>query len=141
MLFRSKNPNFYAGDFASPEQIIPPQGLVNEEGDSIPWEACITMNNHWGYCSSDKSYKSCKMIIRKLVECVSKNGNLLLNVGPNALGEIPIESIKILQEIGQWMKYNGESIYNCGKASLPKPEGVTLRNRKIIYMPIYLNLV
>ena len=119
---RTKNPNFYAGDFASPEQIIPPRGIVDEDGNSIPWEACITLNNHWGYHSTDQQYKSSKMVIRKLIECVSKSGNMLLNVGPDATGRIPEQSLKILGEIGHWMKQNGESIYGCGQAELSKPE-------------------
>ena len=44
------------------------------------------------------------MLIKKLVECVSKGGNLLLNVGPDARGNIPEESIERLAEIGKWMK-------------------------------------
>lgn len=135
---RTSNPSFFAGDFASPEQIIPPEGIVDENGNSIPWEACITMNNHWGYCSTDKNYKSAKMIIRKLVECVSKNGNLLLNIGPNAKGEFPVESLNILKEIGIWMKNNGESIYNCGKSELPKPEwGYYTQNKNNLYAHIF----
>lgn len=118
----SRNPTVYSGDFASPEQIIPPQGVTDEEGNQIPWEACITLNNNWGYASADRVYKSAKTVIRKLVECVSKNGNLLLNVGPNAKGEIPKESLKILQEVGQWIHSNGESIYGCTQAKFPKPE-------------------
>ncbi|MBM7583185.1 alpha-L-fucosidase [Caldicoprobacter guelmensis] len=119
---RSANKEIYAGDFASPEQIIPPEGVVDEAGNPIPWEACITMNNHWGYAAADKDFKSPKQLIRALVECVSKGGNLLLNVGPNAKGEIPEESVEILTEIGKWMSKNGESIYGCGNAGLPKPE-------------------
>jgi alpha-L-fucosidase len=119
---RTGKPSSYAGDFASPEQIIPPEGIRDEMGNPIPWEACITMNNHWGYSATDKNFKSPKLIIRKLVECVSKNGNLLLNVGPNAKGEIPQESLAVLEEIGRWLLQNGESIYNCGRADLPKPE-------------------
>lgn len=118
----TRDPSYYAGDFASPEQIIPPEGIVDEGGMPIPWEACITMNNHWGYSSRDKSFKSSKMIVRKLVESVSKNGNLLLNVGPNAKGEIPKESLNILKEIGEWLRQNGDSIYNCGKSDFLKPE-------------------
>ncbi len=94
----------YAGDFDSPEQIIPPDGITDSDGNPVPWEACITMNNHWGYCEYDKCYKSASTVIRKLVECVSKGGNLLLNVGPDAKGNIPPESIKILKEVGEWMK-------------------------------------
>lgn len=116
------NPSFYAGDFASPEQIIPTAGLTDEEGNSIPWEACITLNNNWGYAANDKMYKSAATVIRKLVECVSKNGNLLLNVGPNAQGEIPAESLRILAEVGEWMQANGDSIFGCGAADLPKPD-------------------
>jgi alpha-L-fucosidase len=119
---KAKTPEIYSGDFASPEQIIPPEGVVNEEGVSLPWEACITLNDHWGYCASDRNYKSSKQVIRTLAECVSKNGNLLLNVGPDAKGRIPEESLQILAEVGKWMKYNGDSIYSCGLSHQPKPE-------------------
>lgn len=112
----SKSPSFTAGDFTSPEQMIPPLGL------SVPWEACITMNEHWGYCAKDINYKSAKLIIRTLVECVSKGGNMILNVGPNARGEFPKEAENILLEIADWMKVNKDSIYNCKEADLPKPE-------------------
>lgn len=135
---RTSKPSFYAGDFASPEQIIPPEGITDEEGNSIPWEACITMNNHWGYAAADNNYKSPELIIRKLVECVSKNGNLLLNVGPNAKGEIPRESLDILEEIGKWLQTNGNSIYNCGKANLPKPEwGYYTQRGNVLYAHIF----
>lgn len=119
---KTDNPLVYAGDFASPEQIIPNRGVVTESGRTLPWEACITMNNNWGYNSYDTQYKSSKLIIRKLVECVSKNGNLLLNVGPDARGEIPGESLKILEQIGSWMRKNSDSIYGCEASGLSKPD-------------------
>lgn len=119
---KKREPEVYAGDFYSPEQIIPPGGIVNEAGEQIPWEACITLNGHWGYHATDKAYKSPKQVVRALVECVSKNGNLLLNVGPDAKGEIPRESLHILAEVGKWMRGNGDSIYGCGLADRPKPE-------------------
>ncbi|MBP1961217.1 alpha-L-fucosidase [Paenibacillus aceris] len=118
----TNNPLSYSGDFASPEQIIPPQGVTDHEGNPIPWEACITLNNNWGYAAQDFQYKSPTTVIRKLVECVSKNGNLLLNVGPNTLGEIPKETLDILTEIGDWIQKNGNSIYGCGQSDWPKPE-------------------
>lgn len=135
---KTSSPSVYSGDFASPEQIIPPGGVTDDAGNSIPWEACITMNNNWGYCSSDKLFKSSRQIIRKLVECVSKNGNMLLNVGPDARGVIPGESIEILKQIGQWMKKNGKSIYGCGTSQLPKPEwGYHTRNGKHLYAHVF----
>jgi alpha-L-fucosidase len=119
---KARQPEIYAGDFASPEQVIPPEGVVNEDGQPIPWEACVTLNNNWGYAAQDNEWKSPPTVVRALVECVSKGGNLLLNVGPNARGEIPFESLQILGEVGAWMHENGESIYGCGPAGLPKPE-------------------
>ena len=129
------NPSVYSGDFVSPEQIIPPQGLKDESGRNLVWEACITMNDNWGYCAKDKNFKPASMIIKKLVECVSKNGNMLLNVGPDAKGNIPEESLKILEEIGKWMRKNSKSIYGCKGSALPKPENgrITQKGNKVYY--------
>ena len=115
-------PSPWSGDFASPEQIIPPEGITDKRGRPIPWEACVTMNTNWGYHSGDKHFKPAPVIIRKLVECVSKGGNMLMNVGPDARGNIPDESLGILADIGRWMRKNSASIYGCGNAGLPKPE-------------------
>jgi alpha-L-fucosidase len=131
-------PEVYAGDFYSPEQIIPVGGIVNQDNNPIPWEACITLNDHWGYHSKDLNYKSPKQVIRTLVECVSKSGNLLLNVGPNAKGEIPEQSLDILKEVGKWMKQNGTSIYECKASNLPKPEwGRYTQKGKYLYAHVF----
>lgn len=129
------HPSDFCGDFVSPEQIIPPNGLKDESGRDLMWEACVTMNNNWGYCAKDKNFKPASTIIKKLVECVSKNGNLLLNVGPDARGNIPAESLRILAEIGAWMKKNGASIYGCKSSPLPKPENgrITQKGNRIYY--------
>lgn len=134
----TEHPLIYSGDFASPEQIIPPEGICNEKGEPIPWELCATMNNHWGYCNFDHQYKSPELLIRKLVECVSKGGNMILNVGPDARGNMPDESINILRDVGRWMKKNGDSIYGCGISELPKPEwGRYTQKGDILYAHVY----
>ena len=102
--------------------MIPPSEIQNELGEPVPWEACITLNNHWGYSSHDKHWKNTEMIIRMLIDCVSKNGNLLLNVGTDSKGRIPSASIAILEEVGKWIADNGESIYNCGAFEYSKLE-------------------
>ncbi len=136
------HPSDFSGDFVSPEQIIPPNGLVSETGRELVWEACITMNDHWGYCAKDKNFKPASMIIKKLVECVSKNGNMLLNVGPDAKGNIPEESMVILKEIGKWMKKNGLSVYGCKSSGLPKPEnGRITGNGNRLYYHIMENAI
>ncbi|MHA6532094.1 alpha-L-fucosidase [Paenibacillus sp. BAC0078] len=67
--------------------------------------------NSWCY-TENNNYKSAAEIIRDLVDIVSKNGNLLLNIGPKADGTIPEEDKNILLEIGGWLKANGEAIYD-----------------------------
>jgi alpha-L-fucosidase len=126
------------GDFASPEQVIPPEGVADAQGNPVPWEACITLNDHWGYGRDDHEYKDSAQVVRMLVECVAKGGNLLLNVGPTALGEIPGESVEILQTVGQWMDYNGQSIHGCGRCKLPKPEwGYFTQNGRMVYAHLF----
>lgn len=66
--------------------------------------------NSWCYTSGN-AYKTSVELIRDLVDIVSKNGNLLLNVGPKADGTIPDEDRAILLDIGGWLKTNGEAIY------------------------------
>jgi len=118
----AREPEIYAGDFASPEQNIPREPVCDADGRPLAWEACMTLNNSWGYNATDVSFKTPTDVIRALVNCVSKNGNLVVNVGPNGLGEIPAESAAILREVGQWLNRNGESIYGCGAVDRPKPE-------------------
>ena len=118
--------------------MIPPAGIVNESGESVPWEACLTLNKNWGYCAADQHWKPAGMVIRMLVECVSKNGNLLLNIGPDAKGRVPQASVKILEEVGCWMEKNSRSVYNCGTADFPKPEwGRFTQNGNKLYAHIY----
>ncbi len=67
--------------------------------------------NSWCY-TQNNDYKTVGEIIRDLVDIVSKNGNLLLNIGPKADGMIPQEDRDILLGIGAWLKTNGEAIYD-----------------------------
>ena len=129
------NPNIYSGDFVSPEQMIPPKGVTDNKGNPVLWEACITLNNNWGFSENDHYYKPAPMIIKKLVECVSKGGNLLTNVGPDAKGNIPPESVEILSDVGEWMERNNKSIYSCGISEISKPDfgRITQNGNKIYY--------
>ena len=91
-------------NYRTPEQKIP------EKPWEYPWETCMTMANQWSYLPGDK-YKSTRELVHYLVDIVSKGGNFLLNVGVDGNGEIPPEGIKIMKEMGAWMKVNGEAIY------------------------------
>ena len=103
---RLKRPNF-PGDTGTPEQKIPGQ----DELDGKDWETCMTMSSSWGFKSWDDKWKSPETLIRNLCDIASKGGNYLLNIGPDALGQIPQQSIDALKTIGVWMKANSEAIY------------------------------
>ena len=117
------NAPIYFGDFVSPEQFIPKKPMTDTKGRPVPWEACITTQaDSWGYVAGNDTFMSARDVIYLLVDCVSKNGNLLLNIGPTAKGEFPKQTVKLLDEIGEWMHENGESIYGCGAVDAPQPE-------------------
>ncbi len=104
------------GDYGTPEQEIPPTGF----GPGVDWESCMTMNNHWGYNKNDQHWKSSTTLIRNLIDCASKGGNYLLNIGPTSEGLFPAPSVERLAEIGAWMKVNHEAIYDTTASPFPK---------------------
>ncbi|MCB0105907.1 MAG: alpha-L-fucosidase, partial [Caldilineaceae bacterium] len=82
---------------------------------------CQTLNGSWGYHRDNLDWKSTDMLIRMLVDGVSKDGNLLLNVGPNARGEFEPKALERLREIGAWMRLHGRAIYGCGASEFTAP--------------------
>jgi alpha-L-fucosidase len=77
----------------------------------LPWQTDDAIGyKSWGYIVND-SFKTTKYIINNLIDIVSKNGNLLLNIGPRPDGTIPDEVQQSLLEIGDWLNVNGEAIY------------------------------
>ncbi len=75
------------------------------------WQTCTSVSkNSWGYITNH-IYKDTGELVDELVDIVSKNGTMLLNIGPKADGTIPEREQQILREIGAWLKINGEAIY------------------------------
>jgi len=92
------------------------EGSTLGSPNSRPWETCQTMNESWGYNSTDNKYKTTKALILELVQNVSRDGNYLLNIGPKGDGTVPTQSITALMPVGDWMKTNSSSIYGATRS-------------------------
>jgi len=106
-------------NYRTPEQQVPTEPL-----DYI-WETCMTMGDSWSF-RPDDVYKSPRRLIQLLVEIVSKGGNFLLNIGPDASGDFAPEAYRRLKDIGDWMTVNSRAIYD----TRPRPP---YRETKVCY--------
>jgi len=128
-LVRSLQPNIIvdnrldlegSGDIMTPEQFTPDKPVTDANGNKVAWEGCQTFSGSWGYFRDEMSWKSTKQCIDMLVNHVSRDGNLLMNVGPTSRGYIDHRAMACLKGYADWMKYNSRAIYGCGAA----PEGL-----------------
>lgn len=75
------------------------------------WQTDTSVSNKsWGYIKDD-TFKSPEFVVHQLIDIVSKNGNLLLNIGPRSDGTIPEEVRQVLLDVGSWLNINGDAIY------------------------------
>lgn len=125
------------GDFKTPEQ-YQPAGRMQVDGQPVTWEACQTLNGSWGYHRDNQDWKPTDMLIRMLVDAVSKDGNMLLNVGPNARGEFEPRALERLRGIGAWMRLHSRSIYGCGMSDFtPPPDCRYTQRGNRLYLHIF----
>jgi len=103
----------------------------------LPWQTDTSISVHsWGYVENDE-YRTAKSLIHQLVDTVSKNGNLLLNVGPKSDGTIPEQAQTVLLQMGGWLSANGEAIYRSrpftvfGEGPTKAPKNSTEKNNDI----------
>ncbi len=117
-------------DFDTPEQTI---GSYRTNRD---WESCMCVvdapGGGWSY-RKDGKVKPFDECIRNLVSCATGDGNLLLDVGPDATGIIPADQAERLAEMGEWMRKYGESVYETSGGPFPNGDwgGVTFKGRKV----------
>lgn len=107
-------------DFVTPEQ-YQPDGPMTVAGVPVAWEACQTLNGSWGYDRDNLDWKPVDLLIRMLVDTVAKDGNLLLNVGPNGRGEMDERALVTLRGIGRWMRLHERSIVGAGPSAFTPP--------------------
>jgi alpha-L-fucosidase len=125
------NRNGLEGDFSTPEQHIE----AAQAGRS--WEACMTLNDSWGYQKSDNAWKTPETVVKNLVTCAAGGGNYLLNIGPKPDGSVPDESIQILEAVGKWTDRNGDAVYNTERGHL---EGTAFSNCSRKGNTLYVNV-
>ena len=94
------------GDYGTPEKYVPPTGLPG-----MDWEVNHTLNESYGFSAHDMNWKDSAAVVQLLSDIVSKGGNLLLNIGPDAHGRVPAQAAATLHGVGDWMRVNGEAIY------------------------------
>ncbi|MFS0731276.1 alpha-L-fucosidase [Curtobacterium sp. 1P10AnD] len=116
------------GDIVTPEQYQPDKPM-EVDGVPVPWEACQTFNGSWGYDRDNQDVKSVDLLVRMLVDGVSNNGNMLLNVGPTGRGEFDPVARRSLAGIGEWMHQHARSVYGAGPSSFRAPAGTVYTQR------------
>ncbi|MCR2824618.1 alpha-L-fucosidase [Microbacterium sp. zg.Y909] len=124
-------------DFVTPEQYQPTSPLMRD-GRPLVWEACQTMNGAWGYDRDNDDQKPVDLLVRMLVDSVSMDGNMLLNIGPDGRGAIAPRDCAALDEIGEWMQLHRDAVVGAGHAPFAPPrEGVYTQRGDRLYLHLF----
>ena len=126
-----------SADFVTPEQ-YQPRETPTRNGQKVVWEACQTLNGSWGYDRDNLDWKSPELLVKLLIDSVSKDGNVLLNVGPTGRGEFDPRARETLAALGEWTRVNGRSVYGAGPSELTAPPDCrfTLRGDRL-YLHVF----
>lgn len=104
----------------------------------LVWEACQTLNGSWGYDRDNLDWKTPEMVTKLLIDTVSKGGNMLLNIGPNARGEWDAKTEDILGQVSGWMRLHGRAIYGCGASEYDAPADARFtQNGNHLYLHLF----
>jgi alpha-L-fucosidase len=93
---------------------------IGSKKENFPWQSPATVAHSWGFHSTDSEWKSTATLLKNLINNASLNGNLMLNIGPRANGDVPFEISQRMLEMGKWLEVNGESIYGTEAFDLDK---------------------
>ena len=116
-MVRSWQPDIIINNrLGNPFDIKTCEQTINPAADNQWWEACLTLNDSWGYTATDNNWKTPYQVLALLLQCTSQGGNLLINVSPDAKGNIQEESKNILLQVGKWIEKNRE-IFSCDTRS------------------------
>lgn len=123
---KQAHPPSWAGNFDSAELNIPRDPVRAADGRPLLFDSWFTLGQRWfhddGDAANPANRKTARTLLRALVNCVSKDGVLALNLAPDATGALHSHDLATLRTMGAWLRQNGESIHGAGPADLPKPE-------------------
>jgi alpha-L-fucosidase len=111
---RSKQPDCIVVDRAvegKNQNYLTPENQVPDKMLPYPWESCMILGGGWSF-SYDAKMMETRKVVHMLTDIVAKGGNLLLNIGPGPDGTWYADAYSRLEEIGAWLKINGDAIYN-----------------------------
>jgi len=121
-----------------PEDFDTPEGHITASLPGRLWESCMTHNKHWAYFADDDLFRPARSVVIDITACAWGGGNYLLNVGPKPDGTIPAPSVKMLKEVGGWMRRNGEAIYGSERCEVTGAAfGVTTAKPGRIYLLVH----
>jgi len=95
---------------------------LGSKKEEFPWQSPATVAHSWGFSAYEKQWKSTTTLLQNLIGNVSLNGNMMLNIGPRANGDVPYEIEQRLLDMGRWLSINGESIYGSQAFDLVKDQ-------------------
>ena len=134
---------FDGEDFQMFEKDLPGQNTTGLSADSkigqLPLETCQTIGTDWGYnhTETEANFKSVKELVHLLVNAAGNNANLLLNIGQTAQGVIQPEFVERLDDLGDWLTANGDSIYGTRGGPMP-PQAWGCMTRKDDTLSVHL---
>jgi alpha-L-fucosidase len=126
-------------DYVSPENYVP------DEPPNEPWESCFSLSEPYRrqrggfwYKGPEAEYKSMDEILRLMAQIFSMGGNILLDSGPQPDGRIPDGEVALLRSIGEWMKVNGEAVYETSAGPAGRPDwGYVTKGKNTLYLWIF----
>ncbi len=129
---RKKQPGLIVVDRAvegKNQNYLTPENRVPEKELPFPWESCIIAGGGWSY-TPDAKYMSGQKAIHMLADIVCKGGNLLFNLAPGPDGTWHQDAYNLLEDIGAWIKINGEAIYETRAIAPYKEKKICYTNKK-----------
>lgn len=109
----------WQGDFDTEEGDAPISGPIRKR----PWEKTFSINGAWGYVPEGQ-VKTADEVVTQLVNAVVRNGNLLVNLGPDADGVVPPKQSETLRGVGRWLQGHGQAVYDTRPGPLQPVDGV-----------------